>query len=117
MIIEIVGKPRAGKTALNTLFMFRELMYNGFLLQRQSRQIISGYNENRELKLGYSKKPPIYSNYEAKILRPTLQIKYRTFCHAVACTSQRAENIGTDAKVLQCRIMSVSFSKPTVIIS
>lgn len=67
MIIEIVGKPRAGKTALNTLFMFRELMYNGFLLQRQSRQIISGYNENRELKLGYSKKPPIYSNYEAKI--------------------------------------------------
>lgn len=67
MIIEIVGKPRAGKTALNTLFMLREVMYNGWHLQRQSREIISGYNESRELKLSYPSKAPIYSNYETRI--------------------------------------------------
>lgn len=67
MIIEIVGKPRAGKTALNTLFMRREVKYNGWAMQRRSRQIIAGYNEHRELKLGYPQKPPIYANYEAQI--------------------------------------------------
>lgn len=67
MIIEIVGKPRAGKTALNTLFMLREVMLMGQTLQRHSMQIIGTLNEGRENKLIIPRKPPIYSNYESAI--------------------------------------------------
>lgn len=67
MIIEIVGAPRAGKTALNTLFLYREVTYSGWYLRSQSRQIISGFNTCRDIKLGYPQKAPIYSNYEVRI--------------------------------------------------
>lgn len=67
MLIEIVGKPRTGKTALNTLFMSREVQYSSYALQNASKQLIASFNEERELKLGYPKKAPIYANYEAKI--------------------------------------------------
>lgn len=67
MIIEIVGKPRAGKTALNTLFLLRELIYKGQLLQRQSAKIINDFNANRKYKLPFPEKPPLYANYEVHI--------------------------------------------------
>ncbi len=67
MLIEIVGKPRSGKTALNTLFMLRELKYNGLIMQRQCERIIRGLNTTRKNKLAFPEKPPIYANYEAHI--------------------------------------------------
>ena len=67
MIIEIVGKPGAGKTALNTLFLLRELTYKGQLLQRQSAKIINDFNANRKYKLPFTEKPPLYANYEVHI--------------------------------------------------
>lgn len=53
MIIEIVGRPGAGKTALNTLFLLRELKYKGQILQRQSAKIINGFNAERKNKLPF----------------------------------------------------------------
>ncbi len=67
MIIEIVGKPGAGKTALNTLFLLRELKYKGQILQRQSAKIINGFNAERKNKLPFPDRPPLYSNYEVHI--------------------------------------------------
>ncbi len=67
MIIEIVGKPGAGKTALNTLFMFRELIYKGQFLQRQSAKIINGFNAERKYKLPFPEMPPLCANYEVHI--------------------------------------------------
>lgn len=65
MIIEIVGKTGAGKTALNTLFMLRELQYNGLTMQRHSAQIITELNRRRKRKLMLPTKAPFYVNYEA----------------------------------------------------
>lgn len=71
MIIEIVGKPRVGKTALNTLFMHRELFYNGKAMLRHCSAIISALNKEREMEhvslLSIPTQPPIVSNYEAHI--------------------------------------------------
>ncbi len=71
MIIEIVGKPRSGKTALNTLFMYRELIYNGRIMLWHSRSVISGLNkefaQERDKPLAFPYKPPILANYEAHI--------------------------------------------------
>lgn len=67
MIIEIVGKPRAGKTALNTLFMFRELMLRGELLRNWSAKIISEKNAKRQHPVACPNKAPIYANYYAEI--------------------------------------------------
>jgi len=68
MIIEIVGKPRAGKTALNTLFMVLEEKYRGATMLYHSRRIITELNKDRKIKLTVPQKAPIYANYEAHIL-------------------------------------------------
>ena len=48
MIIEIVGRPRTGKTALNTLFLLREQVYCGQFLRERSAQLITEFNKLRE---------------------------------------------------------------------
>ena len=67
MIIEIVGKPRAGKTALNTLFAVLEERYNGLSMTRACNRIINKINIGRIEKLALYEKAPIYSNYEMGI--------------------------------------------------
>lgn len=70
MIIEIVGKPGAGKTALNTLFIYLEQKNNGRILQERSMGTILKFNQQRkenEKPLTLPTKAPIYSNYKTKI--------------------------------------------------
>lgn len=70
MIIEIVGRPRTGKTALNTLFLLREQVYCGQFLRERSAQLITEFNKLREAgekQLSIPDKSPIYANYKAQI--------------------------------------------------
>lgn len=70
MIIEIVGKPRAGKTALNTLFIYLEQKYKGRIMLERSMHLITQFNKQRdkgEKPLTLPTKAPIYSNYETSI--------------------------------------------------
>ncbi|MBD5585519.1 MAG: hypothetical protein HDQ88_10585 [Clostridia bacterium] len=68
MIIEIVGKPGIGKTALNTLFMLRELLHAHLIESRTCRQIteLNKFREEGD-KLPFPKKTPLYANYKASI--------------------------------------------------
>ena len=67
MIIEIVGKPRAGKTALNTLFMLLEERYNGETMRGHCNRIISDLNAITGTNRKLITKAPIYSNYESRL--------------------------------------------------
>ena len=69
MIIEIVGKPRAGKTALNTLFMLLEEHYNGETMLGHCNRIIMNINKDRAPgdKIPLCTQAPIYANYESHI--------------------------------------------------
>ncbi|MDE7440055.1 MAG: hypothetical protein K2N23_06075 [Clostridia bacterium] len=65
MIVIITGKPRVGKTALNTFFA--KCSYHAYGSLRFNRCIteLTISNENRINKLVLPKQTPIYTNYEA----------------------------------------------------
>lgn len=69
MIIEIVGKQGAGKTALNTLFELLEERYNGKIMLGQCNRIITEINKTRAAddKIPICTKAPIYGNYESRL--------------------------------------------------
>jgi hypothetical protein len=64
MIVIICGKPRSGKTALNTYFAQRSLS-DGNMRMRKCISAINDINQGRTNKLTLPDKPPIYTNYEA----------------------------------------------------
>ncbi len=65
MIVIITGKPRVGKTALNTFFAKCSCLSRGAVRLRRSIAEINLLNEYRINKLGLPNKTPIYTNYEA----------------------------------------------------
>lgn len=66
MITIICGKPRVGKTALNTHFALQSLLKDGSRrLKRCVAEINSFNTERRSNKLLIPDKPPIYTNYDA----------------------------------------------------
>lgn len=65
MIIIITGKPRVGKTALNTFFAKYSYHARGSLRFRRSLEELKAENENRINKLILPDRVPIYTNYEA----------------------------------------------------
>lgn len=66
MIIIITGKPRRGKTALNTYFAMCELEENGYKLWKSTKAAIEEFNVDRVMRLEVPDKAPIYMNYQAK---------------------------------------------------
>ncbi len=67
MLIEIVGKQGAGKTALNTLFEILEERYNGQTMLRYSNKVIRDINASTGSSHQLLTKPPIYANYESRL--------------------------------------------------
>ncbi len=65
MIIIITGKPRVGKTALNTFFAKCSYLSNGRARLRRSITEVNIYNEHRINKFVLPNQTPIYTNYEA----------------------------------------------------
>lgn len=65
MIVIITGKPRVGKTALNTFFAKCSYHTSGNLRYRRCIADITLSNESRVNKLTLPNKAPIYFNYEA----------------------------------------------------
>ncbi len=68
MIILITGKPRVGKTALNTFFA--KWSYHRYGSYRYKRSVleINADNENRINKLAIPYKAPIFTNYDKRLL-------------------------------------------------
>ncbi len=64
MIILITGKPRVGKTALNTFFAKWSYHSNGSYRYKRSVLEINADNENRINKLAIPYKAPIFTNYD-----------------------------------------------------
>lgn len=66
MIIIITGKPRVGKTALNTYFLQRSLKAVGRLRLKRCREVIRSFNTGRKNDLTAPDKIPMYTNYEVQ---------------------------------------------------
>lgn len=67
MIVIICGKPRVGKTALNTYFAKRSLQSSGRIKLKKCIEEINVLNAGRRSNmLTLPDVPPIYTNYEAK---------------------------------------------------
>ncbi len=68
MITIITGKPGVGKTALNTHFCERTYQNEREWLLKSSQARIELLNESREHPLTVPAAPPIFTNYEVKML-------------------------------------------------
>ena len=62
-IIQIVGKPGAGKTSLMTHFLMEEFFTNGDDLLEKCCEAIALENQERINPLPFPTKPPIFANY------------------------------------------------------